>query len=125
MKALATVARILFALPMGIFGLFHLLNAKQMAGIVPSLLGAPLFWVYLTGIVLILACIFIIFKLPYARFVALLLAVELLSFILLIHIPGVFSGDQQTMMMAMPNLLKDTSMLGGALIFAVLLAKGE
>ncbi|RMF61025.1 MAG: DoxX family protein, partial [Calditrichaeota bacterium] len=29
-----TVARVLFALPFGIFGLFHLMNGSQMSGMV-------------------------------------------------------------------------------------------
>ena len=45
MKLLTTtVARYVFAIPFGIFGLFHFMNASQMAGMVP--LPGGVVWVY-------------------------------------------------------------------------------
>jgi len=123
MKVLAFLGRIFYALPFGVFGINHLRHAKQMAGIVPAIIPAPVFWVYFTGAGLIISCIFILFKIRHADFIAMLLALMLLSFIALIHIPGMVSGDPQRAMMAMGSLLKDTSLMGGALTYAVILAR--
>ena len=114
MKLLTTtIARYVFAVPFGIFGLFHFMNASQMAGMVP--LPGGVFWVYLTGVALLAACISIIIQ-KYTRWACLLLALMLIIFVLTLHLPGVF--DEATMQASMPNLLKDTALAGGALILA-------
>ena len=114
MKLLTTtVARYVFAIPFGIFGLFHFLNASQMAGMVP--IPGGVIWVYLTGVALLAACISIIIQ-KYTRWACLLLALMLIIFVLTLHLPGVF--DEATRQMSMPNLLKDTALAGGALILA-------
>ncbi len=56
-----TVARFMFAIPFGIFGIMHLMNAEAMSGMVPSYLPGT-FIVYLTGVALIAATVSIIFK---------------------------------------------------------------
>ena len=114
MKRLTTtVARYVFAIPFGIFGLFHFLNASQMAGMVP--IPGGVIWVYLTGVALLAACISIIIQ-KYTRWACLLLALLLIIFVLTIHLPGVL--DAATRDASMPSLLKDTALAGGALILA-------
>ncbi|RMI20267.1 MAG: DoxX family protein [Calditrichaeota bacterium] len=121
MQALTTtVARILYALPFGVFGLFHFMNAQQMSGMVPSFLPAATFWVYLTGLALLAACISMIIQ-KYARLATLLLAIMLGIFILTIHIPGVAAGNQPSMM----NLLKDLALAAAALHWSGEFAKQE
>jgi len=107
----STIARWLFALPFGIFGLMHFMMAENMAGMVP--LPGGVLWVYLTGVALIAACIsFIIQK--QVRLAGVLLALMLVIFVLTIHLPTVMGGDQS----AMSSLLKDLALAGGSLLIA-------
>ena len=107
------VGRLLFALPFGIFGILHFMMAENMAGMVPGFIPGGVVWVYLTGVALLAACVsFVIQK--EVRLAGLLLALMLIIFVLTIHLPGVMSGSEN----AMPNLLKDAALAGGALILA-------
>lgn len=113
MNALSTFGRIIFAIPFLVFGLMHLFNASQMAGIVP--VPGGVFWVYLTGLTTIAAGISLITKIK-IKLAATLLALQLFIYILLIHLTGVF--NPQTMMMSMSSLLKDLGLMGGAIYIA-------
>ncbi len=114
MQALTTVvARILYGLPMIIFGIFHFIAGGGMAGMIP--IPGGIFWVYLTGVALILAGIAIIIK-NRARLACLLLALMIAIFTLTIHVPGIL--DPNNMQMEMMNTLKNLVMIGGALGFA-------
>ena len=108
-----TGGRLLFALPMAIFGLFHFMNGAQMAGMVPSFIPGGIFWVYLTGLALILASVSIIIQ-KQARLASLLLALLLVIFVITMHVPGVIGGNMDLM----PMILKDTALAGAALTFA-------
>lgn len=104
--------RYLYAVPFAIFGLFHLMNAGDLAGMVPFPGGV--FWVYLTGIAFLAASLSFIIK-KKVRLAGLLLGIMLLIFVLSIHVPAVVGeGDQ----MAMTNLLKDLALAGGAWFIA-------
>ena len=114
MKLLTTkIASILFALPFAVFGILHLTSADKMAGYVPVPGGA--FWVYLTGIARIAAAVSIITG-KLTKIACLSLAGLLLVIIATMQIPGLF--NPQMAQMAMSGLLKDTSLLGGALLIA-------
>ncbi len=114
MKALTgNVAKIIYSIPMILFGVFHFMMAENMAGMVPSFVPGGIFWVYLTGVALIAAGVAIIIN-KMARLAALLLAVLLLIFVLAIHLPGAIAGEE----MAMPSLLKDIALMAGALLIA-------
>lgn len=106
------IGRYLFALPFGIFGVFHFMNASQMAGMVPVPGGA--FWVYLTGLAMLLACAAILIG-KKARLAGILLGVLLLVYVLSIHLPAVIGGEMQP---SMSNLLKDLALAGGAWFIA-------
>ena len=117
MKALTTsVARVLFAIPIFVFGLFHFMNAQQMTGMVP--VPGGVFWVYLTGVALIAAAIAIALD-KLAKLASLLLALLLLLFVLTIHLPGVIkAADDAAMATSMSGLLKDFALMAAALFFA-------
>lgn len=106
------LGRYLYALPFGVFGIFHFINTSQMAGMVPIPGGAV--WVYLTGLAMLAACIAIIIG-KQARLAAILLGVLLLIYVLSIHLPAVIGGDMQA---SMTNLLKDLALAGGAWFIA-------
>ncbi|MCH8317785.1 MAG: DoxX family protein, partial [Bacteroidetes bacterium] len=110
MKILTTtVARIIFALPFGIFGVMHLMMAGKMAGMVPSFIPGGVFWIYLTGLALVAACVSIIIQ-KMAKLSCLLLALMLLLFIMTMHVPGLM--NEMTMQMSMSALLKDMALMG-------------
>ena len=69
---------------------------------------------YVTGLALILAAVSIIIQ-KKTRLACLLLAAMLIIFVLTMHLPGLGGENAQ---MAMPMLLKDTALAGGALAFA-------
>ncbi len=108
-----TVSRVLYGLPMIVFGMLHFMNSQMMSGMVPGFIPGGVFWVYLTGIALIAAGVAIIANRRFGRLAAVLLGVLLLSFALTIHLPAGMD--------AMPNLLKDTSLAGAAFAFAGIL----
>jgi putative oxidoreductase len=101
------LGRLLYAIPIAVFGLFHFMNADGMAGIVP--IPGGVIWVYLTGLALIAAAVSIIIQ-KKASLATMLLGVMLLIFALSIHLPALIGGDQSVM----PNLLKDIALSGAA-----------
>lgn len=108
------IGRYLYALPFGVFGLFHFMNASQMAGYVPGWIPGGAFWVYLTGAAFLAVCVSIIIE-KKTRLACILLGVMLLIFVLTIHLPSVIGGEMQP---AMTNLLKDLALAGGAWFIA-------
>jgi putative oxidoreductase len=109
-------ARIIFALPFAVFGIFHFMNESEMASLISEFPMAAIF-VYISGAGLILGAIAIMID-KMARIASLLLAALLFLIIVFVHIPGMGSDDPMVMQMAMTSVLKDFSMLGGALIVA-------
>lgn len=114
MSVLTTkVARWLYALPFAVFGLFHFMNASAMAGMIPGWLPGGVFWIYLTGFALLAASFsFIIEK--KVHLAGQLLALMLVLFVILLHLPGAIEGDQNSV----SALLKDLALAGGALLMA-------
>lgn len=110
---LEKIGRLLFIVPMAVFGLFHFMGANDMKGMVPSWLPGGIVWVYLTGLALILAVIayFIGKK---AKLAMTLLGFMLLGFIALIHIPSMMDGNDMAMLM----ILKDLALAGGAFMLS-------
>lgn len=105
------IARILYGLPLIMFGYMHFANAGQMTGMVWLPGGA--FWVYLTGIALFLAAIsFVVDR--YVVYAAYGLTLFLLLTALTVHLPAVLGGSQANM----SGLLKDLMLAGAALYFA-------
>lgn len=110
MKTLLSIAgRIVYALPIGVFGLFHFMNASAMAGMVPSWIPGGIFWIYLTGAALIAAAISIIIR-KKAALASFLLGVMLLIFAITIHLPGMIAEQQISTTM----FLKDAALAGAA-----------
>ncbi len=109
-----TVGKYLFAIPFLVFGIFHLMDAPGMAGMVPGFLPGGVFWVYLTGLAFI-AAVISVFLNKKVTLAMQLLALMLIIFVLTIHLPATIND-----MNAAPNLLKDLSLAGGALLLAAL-----
>lgn len=116
---LKTIGRIVFAIPMAIFGINHFFNAGNMAGMVPGFIPGGIFWVYFTGFALLAASISIITgKKAYPA--SLLLGLLLLVFVLTMHLPAVLGNGGHS---AIINLLKDIGLIGGTLVIAGLVSQ--
>lgn len=113
MNNLKDKGRIVFAIPFAMFGMMHLVMAGNMAGMVPSWVPGGVLWVYVTGLALVAAAVSIISK-KQIYLASILLAVLLGVFVMTIHLPAILGGDQ----MAMGSMLKDISLVGGALLIA-------
>jgi putative oxidoreductase len=125
MKYLTTIGRILFALPFGIMGLNHFLMKSYYVGMMSTFIPGGGYTIIITGLALIAACISIIAK-KYIQLSCLLLALLLFLFILTIHVPGLFDSTEVIILsvhtkfstLAFIELMKDASLMGGALMIA-------
>lgn len=114
---ISLIGRIVFALPMLLFGVGHLTNAANMAAMVPAWLPGGVFWVYLTGVALVAAgAALIIGKMTF--YAALGLSVLVFTFALTVHLPGMLKGEGMMKMMSMVSLYKDVAIAGAALYIA-------
>lgn len=120
-RTIASIGRILFALPFLLFGVFHFMDPTGMAGEVLEGWPAASFFVVLSGIGLILAAIALIIN-KWTKVAMLLLALELLIFVLAVHAPGLAAGGGKEVMI---GLFKDISLMGGALLAAAFYGKEE
>lgn len=114
-KLTGYIGRLLYALPFLGFGFENVVNAPEKAGTVPSYIPGGVFWVYFTGIAMILAALAIITG-KQARSACFGLAVMLLIFIVTIHLPHL--ANPQLKAMGLVGFYKDTSMMGAALVLA-------
>lgn len=110
------VARILFAVPMLVFGVFHFMNAEGMAEMAPF--GGKII-VYITGLGLLAAAVSILIK-KKAALACLLLGVFFLLTALTVNIPAM-----QTDEMAMSHVLKDLALAGGVWFMSGVFKKEE
>jgi putative oxidoreductase len=117
MKNIATIGRILFALPFGIIGLNHFLMTDTILGMMSSFPPGGGFTILLIGALLIAASVCIIMN-KFIRVVCFSLAGLLLLFIITIHIPHLLSAKPGDYEDGLFGLLKDTALMGGALIIA-------
>jgi putative oxidoreductase len=122
MKNITTAGRILFAIPFAIFGINHFLMMNYYVGMLTSFIPLGAYTIILTGIMLIVASISIISK-KYVKFSTLMLAVLLFIFIITIHIPHLFTDSDKTSTLI--ALLKDISLMGGALMIAGIYSEDE
>ena len=112
---LSTIGRILFAIPFGLIGINHFLVSDFFNGMLTSFIPGGGYTVLFTGACLIAASISIMLK-KFIKISCFLLASLLLIFILTIHIPQLFEPDKAQF--AFMELLKDTALMGGALLIA-------
>lgn len=111
------VARILFAVPMATFGLFHFMAADDMAGMAPF---GGVYIVYITGVALILAGVAILIK-KKAALATLLLGIFFILTATTVHLKSLMGGDE----MAMSQVLKDIALAGAAFFMAGVFGKEE
>ncbi len=117
MKNLEYIGKLMFAGPIAMFGIFHFMPNNGMVGVVPDFLPAPIFFVYATGVALILAAIAIVIG-NKAKLATQLLGLMLSFFALLVHLEGFMVQDPISSAM----FLKDIALAGGAWFMSAHLA---
>jgi putative oxidoreductase len=115
MKKISVIGRILFGLPFGILGLNHFFMKDFYLGQLTSFIPGGGYTILLVGFALIVASISIILD-KYIKIACYSLAFLLLLFVLTIHIPNIFIAANSTV--GMIELMKDLSLMGGALMIA-------
>ncbi len=103
-------AVVVFALVWLFFGINHLVNADTLAAMAATVPGGT-FWIYFTGVCMILAGISMIAG-KWTRVACYLLALMLAVFVVVIHIPELIKGN----LFAPFNILKDLGLAAGAII---------
>jgi len=86
------LGRYLFALTLTVFGVQHLLYARFVSTIVPSWIPGRLFWAYAVGVAFIAASLSILTNIK-ARLAATLLGAMFLTWVVILHLPRVFSAS--------------------------------
>lgn len=117
MKNLGMIGKILFCVPFLMFGIFHLMNASQMAGMIPAYLPGGALWVYISGICLLAAALSILTGRK-TKLATLLLGVMLILIVIMLHAPNLGNSDAMMAQMAMSNTLKDLGLAGGAFMLS-------
>ncbi|MGC8751150.1 DoxX family membrane protein [Hydrotalea sp.] len=108
------ISSIGYAIIMAMFGINHLRMGESMKGYVPNYFPAPVFWVYLVGVALILAAIAIIIN-KVTRLACYLLGTMLVLFVLLLHLPSMtHAANPQMQALSMTMVLKDLGLAAGA-----------
>ena len=117
-QSIYRVGIVLYALVIGFFGVNHFLNGTGFQNTIPSILPYHIFWVYLTGVALILAAIsFLTGK--KTKMAGLFLFLYLIIIVLTIHLPAVIRSEGTPIVsIALTNLVKDTGLAGAALMIA-------
>ena len=103
------------AVAMTIFAAEHFLAARDLMGIVPRWLGAPLFWTYLVGVALLAAAVsFIAWR--YVRWSASLLALLFLIIVVTIDLPVLPKHAHERLFWTLT--VRETCFAGGAMVLA-------
>ena len=116
LDAIIEFGPLLFAIPMAVFGAFHFLFPQVVAPLVPKWIPVHLFWVYFCGAALIAAALSIAAD-RLATLSSALLGAMLLSFVLLISVPGVAANPGNRFGWAL--LLRDLSFSSAAFALAI------
>jgi uncharacterized membrane protein len=115
---ISRIAIYLLAVIMIIFGIYHFQQPRSLLVFVPDNLPGGITWVYLTGVVFILAAIAFIAN-KFVKIAAYLLAALLIVFIVTIHIPNYRqAGEAEMRQNAFINMLKDLAIAAFALHIA-------
>jgi putative oxidoreductase len=115
MKNISFIGRILFGLPFGILGLNHFFMKDFYLGQLTSFIPGGGYTILLVGFALIVASVSIIMN-KYIKIACYSLAFLLLLFIITIHIPNILVTSNSAV--GMIELMKDLSLMGGAIMIA-------
>ena len=116
LDAIVEFGPLFFAIPMAVFGTFHFLFTASVAALVPHWIPGHMFWAYFVGVALIAAAVSLATR-KLSTLAATLLGVMLLSFVLLISVPGVAAHPENRFGWAL--LLRDLSFSSAAFALAI------
>ena len=108
--------RLLFAIPMAVFGSEHFTATVAIATLVPRWIPAHTFWVYLVGLAFLCAALSIA-VLVQARLAAALVGMTLLIFVFVMDMPAVIANPGDRFFWALA--LRQLAFSGGAFAFAM------
>jgi uncharacterized membrane protein len=121
MKYFSLIGRILFALPIALMGINHFLMTPLFAQqLKESIIPNGAFVIMISGLMLIVVSVFILLN-KFVEIASLWLIGLLFLIISTIHIPGLFASDPNVAQLAYIELLKTTSLMGGAIMIAIYL----
>jgi uncharacterized membrane protein YphA (DoxX/SURF4 family) len=109
------VARIIYGLSLGFFGLAHFIDVEDTVSLIPNWLPGHLFWAYFTGCAFIAAGISVVIGV-FARLAALLSAVQIALFLFLVWIP-IVAADSKVPFQWSETFL-NAALLAGAWVIA-------
>ena len=114
---ISRIGTIIYALVIGFFGVNHFLNGTGLQKQMPRFVPYSIFWIYLTGVLLIAAAVALLIN-KYVRVVGILLAIFLILIVVTVHIPAMTNVTEERVSIIVTNLVKDTGLAGAALIIA-------
>jgi hypothetical protein len=120
MNKILALGRWFFVMPFFLFGLLHFGPLEFSLPFVPKWLPFPAFWVNFVGICFFGFVLSAAVK-KYDKLAAVLLAVCLFLFVILVHIPTALAGDFK----AVIGAIRDFCMCGAALMYAESYAKDK
>ncbi len=112
---IVALGAVCFAVPISAFGTEHFTAAKILAGMVPGWIPGHLFWALFVGACLISAALSIAVR-KFAGVAAALLALMILLFVFLIHIPNIANAPATRLLWVVG--LRDLAFSAGALSIA-------
>lgn len=121
MKQYHIISRIsiyLLSIVMIVYGIFHFLKPHDLLVYVPAFVPGGILWAYFVGTAFILVGISFITN-NLVKLAGYMLACLLFIFILTIHLPNYLNaGNNETQLMALINILKDTAIAAFAMHIA-------
>ena len=120
MKSILNLGKWFFILPFAVFGFLHFGPIEFTIDYIPDYLPFKIFWIYFSGACLIAFAVSAAIK-KFDKLASVLLALELLLFVFLIHIPKAMEGD----FVQFIGIFRDTAVAGAALIYAKYVATDQ
>lgn len=114
MNALIGLGRYLLLIPLLGFGVKHLQDGPELAGMVPPFFPGGIVWIYVTGIALLLAVASSLIG-KWDKLAFLLAGTMVLVFALTIHLRGLTDGGNPRVLF---DLLKDVGLAGACWMYA-------
>ena len=117
-RIISHIAIYLLSVVMIIFGIYHIQHPHNMLAFVPSNLPGGINWVYVIGIVLMVAAFAFIFN-KFVKITAYLLSLLLIVFVVAVHWPTYNNaGDADIRQTAFIDMLQDLAIAAFALHIA-------
>lgn len=119
MNTLIKSGRYLLLIPLLGFGVKHLWDGPELAGMVPAFFPGGIVWIYLTGLAMLLAVASALLG-KWDKLAFTLAGIMILVFALTIHLRGLMDGGNPRVLF---DLLKDVGLAGGCWMYASVYAR--